>query len=203
MLCYNNNMQKVDVLLIDTNKLDLEDILKSSYLTKKDLDYLSNIDYEETKKEKAASIIFKNKYIKEYHLNEYGKPLSDDIYFNISHSKGYVAFVKDSLPIGIDIEKIREVEQRLIGYISNDSEKEYIKDDKSFFEIWTNKESLSKAIGVGVFTNIKDIPSLPLNGEKHYDGRDYFSNTIQYKDLIISVTRESKEEFEIDIRDSL
>ena len=194
-------MLNIKVKFYDTNITTLENILSSSFLFDKDLSYLSRFKVEETKKEKASSLIFKNKYVGEYHLNEFGKPLSEDVNFNISHSKGVVVFVKDNIPIGIDIEKIRPVENSLVEYISSNEEREYIKSDINFYEIWTNKESLTKAIGTGIKTKIKDIPGLPINGKKTYQEKEFYSKTIKYKDYIISVTRENNEPFEIEIEE--
>ena len=50
------------------------------------------------------------------------------------------------------------LKEDLKRYISTDEEYEYIKDDKSFFEIWTNKEALSKCIGIGLTKKVKEIP---------------------------------------------
>lgn len=162
---------------------------------------LSRYKLEETKKEKAVSLILKNKYIGEYSLNENGKPISKDCFFNISHSKGYVVFIKDDVPIGVDIEKIRPVEDDLKEYISSKEEKEYIKDEKSFYEVWTNKESLTKCIGTGIKEKIKDIPSIPINNVKSYKNKKYRSKTIKYLDLVISITRENESPFEINIKE--
>ena len=183
----------------DTNNISIENILSSSFLFDIDLSNLRRFKVEETKKEKAVSLIFKNKYVGDYCLNEFGKPLSETTCFNISHSKGAVVFVKDNLPIGIDIEKIRPAEDNLIDYISSNEEKRYIKNEINFYEIWTNKESLTKAIGTGIRTKIKEIPGLPINGVKEYEGKKYYCQTVKYKDYIITVTREGLEPFEIDI----
>ena len=78
-------------------------------------------------------MILKNKFIGEYRYNEHGKPISDNIYFNISHSKGVVVFTQNELPIGIDIELIRPTNEDLVHYISSKEEKEYIKDNIKFF----------------------------------------------------------------------
>lgn len=191
----------LNLLFVDSNKLSLEDLLSSSFLSEENIMELSRYKLEETKKEKAVSLILKNKYIGEYSLNENGKPISKDCYFNISHSKGYVVFIKDDVPIGVDIEKIRPVEDDLKEYISSKEEKEYIKDEKSFYEIWTNKESLTKCIGTGIKEKIKDIPSIPINDVKSYKNKKYRSKTIKYLDSVICVTRENESPFEIKIQE--
>ena len=194
-------MRVLTLLFVDTNTKSLENLLSSSFLNVENIKDLSRYKLEETKKEKAVSLILKNKYVGEYSINEYGKPLSESGYFNISHSKGYVVFIKDDIPIGVDIEKIRPAEDDLKEYISSELEKSYIKDDKTFYEVWTNKESLTKCIGTGIKEKIKDIPSIPINDVKDYKGKKYRSKTITYNDLVISITRESELQFDIKIKD--
>ena len=134
-------------------------------------------------------------------LRHGARGLFKSCFFNISHSKGYVVFIKDDVPIGVDIEKIRQVEDDLINYISSSEEKKYITSDLKFYEIWTNKESLTKCLGTGIKEKIKDIPSLPLNDTKIYKEKTYRSITIKYLDSVITVTRESIEPFEIKIQE--
>lgn len=194
-------MNKLTLLYVDTNIISLENLLSSSFLFDEDIKELSRFKLEETKKEKAVSLILKNKYVGEYSINEYGKPISESCYFNISHSKGFVVFIKDTVPIGVDLEKIRPVEEDLKSYISSEEEKEYITSDKAFYEIWTNKESLTKCLGTGIKEKIKDIPSIPINGSKTYKNKIYRSKTVIYKDTVISVTRENELQFEIEIQE--
>ena len=183
-------MRILTLLFVDTNTKSLESFLLSSFLSDENIKELSRYKLEETKKEKAVSMILKNKYIGEYSLNESGKPLSKSCYFNISHSKGYV-----------DIEKIRPVEDDLIEYISSSEEKKYITSDQKFYEVWTNKESLTKCLGTGIKEKIKDIPSIPINDVKTYKEKLYRSQTINYQDSVISITRESIDPFEIKIQE--
>ena len=194
-------MNKQEVIFVDTNSITLDALLASSFLSDSDIDYLTKYKVEEVKKEKACSLIFKNRFVGVYHINEFGKPISDSCYFNISHSKGAVVFVKDEVPIGVDIEKIRPVEDNLIDYISSKEEKEYIVDETSFFEIWTNKESLTKAMGTGIKEKIKEIPGLPTNDKKKYKDKVFYSRTVTYKEFIITVSRETEEPFEIEIKE--
>lgn len=194
-------MNVLKVIFVDTNTNSAEKLFSSIFLFDSDLNELSRYKLEETKKEKAASLILKNKYVGEYSIDEFGKPISKNCYFNISHSKGLVVFIKDTVPVGVDIEKIRPVEDDLKNYISSEKEKEYLKSDLAFYEIWTNKESLTKCVGTGIKEKIKDIPALPLNNKKIYKNKIYQSKTITYKDVVISVTRESELPFEIEIQE--
>ena len=154
-----------------------------------------------TKKEIVASFYLKNKYIKHYSFNEFNKPISNNIYFNISHSHGLVGlFICDLYEVGLDIEYIKERNEKMIKHISNDEEISYINSNKSFYEIWTNKESLLKCVGTG-FRNlsIKDIPTLPINGLKQYLNKNYYSKNFKYKNYIISITLNIDIDYEFEI----
>ena len=80
-------------------------------------------------------------------------------------------------------------------------EKKFIHDDQSFFEIWTNKESLLKCMGLGMKSSMDKVPSLPFNNIKFFDKEYYYSKTIIYKNSVITVTRSSTEPFEIEIKE--
>ena len=196
-------MNKLNVIFVNTNNLTIDQLLSSSFLSDNDIASLAKYKIDETKKEKACSLIFKNKYVGRYQLDENGKPISDTCYFNISHSKGAVVFVKDTVPIGIDIELVRPVDDALINYISSIEEKSYIKNETNFYEIWANKESLTKNIGTGIKNKIKEIPGIPINGVKEYQGNKYYSKTIKYKDYVISITRKTSEVFDVNVEETL
>lgn len=193
-------MIEIDVHMIDANKYSLQELLSSPFLNDKNLEELKKYKVEQTKKEKAASMIFKNRYVGEYYLNEYGKPLSKTKYFNISHSHGLVVYVEDNNPIGIDVEKTRPVSEELKRYICLDEEYRYIKNDLDFFSIWTNKESLVKTIGTGLNGDIKNVPALPLNDERSFKGAIYYSRLLFHGPYLISITICSKEHFALNPR---
>ena len=186
-------MRNIVVHTIDTNKYSLEELLSTKYLKGSDISIFDKYKCLEVKKERIASTILKNKFIKEYYVDDKGKPQADHICFNVSHSKGLVALCLDEHPIGLDIELIRDTAEELKRYISSEEEYQYIKDDKSFFEIWTSKESLSKCLGEGLNKQIKDIPALPLVGKKIYQNKKYISQQIEHNNYIFSVTIQSDE----------
>ena len=88
--------------------------------------------------------------------NKNGKPYFTnfpDFYFNISHSADGIAIAVDTKEIGIDIEKIRDVNLRVADRFFTDEEKKYVYKDeefcqKRFFEIWTKKEAYVKKHGL-------------------------------------------------------
>lgn len=190
---------KLQIHVYDSRNVSLEDLLSSRYLSTLEKSSFEKYKNLETKKEKIVSSIFKNKYIGDYHLNEFSKPVSDNTYFNISHSHGMVAFIKDNIPVGLDIEKIREAKDDIKDFISNEEEKRYIHDDQSFFEVWTNKEALVKALGTGFKSKIKDVPGLPLNGLRLFEDKKYYNKTIIHDDYVITVSRQSDEDFDLEV----
>ena len=97
-------------------------------------------------------------------IAEHGKPYAKDlnVEFNISHSADMVVCVVDDNPVGVDIEKIRTIENIVIAYACNQTEKSKISNlsDKRysvFFEIWTAKEAICKFEGIGVSNNLKAV----------------------------------------------
>ena len=185
-------MEIVQFTIIDFKDLNLEEIREKYPLSDIDLLNLQKYKCERVRKEKHISMFLKRKYVGEFTLNEYGKPLSKDIYFNISHSGSKVIFVKANVPVGVDIESKREIDTKVQEYISS---KEEINED--FYKVWTSKESLSKCLGTGLREDIKKIPSLPFDGIKTYKEKTYFSHIFEVEDYVLSVTIESKNDFKL------
>lgn len=104
-----------------------------------------------------------------FSVNQYGKPYiqNPSVHFNISHSGDMVVCAIDHMPIGIDVEKIRQIDLSVAKRICTEREQEYLnncksyerfKDDiyKCFFEIWTLKEAYFKCNGTGI-TEFKKV----------------------------------------------
>ena len=74
------------------------------------------------------------------------------IHFNISHSGNWVIIGFSNEPIGVDIEKIEpDFDYDLISAQHFSAlEKEYARTSAGFYEIWTRKEALAKALGSGL-----------------------------------------------------
>ena len=95
---------------------------------------------------------------------EYGKPyLKDhkDIFFNVSHSGDWVVCALGDRSLGIDVEKMEEIEisvadeyfaKEEIAYLHTLPEAER---QAAFYSLWTLKESYTKNVGMGM--------SIPLN----------------------------------------
>ncbi|WLP66433.1 4'-phosphopantetheinyl transferase superfamily protein [Bacillus thuringiensis] len=97
--------------------------------------------------------------------NEYGKPFVEnfsDFHFNLSHSGEWVVCTTANFNVGIDIEKISEIEALKLANEFFSEEEFYdisnINSDEQinyFYDLWTLKESYIKTIGKGLY--------IPLN----------------------------------------
>ena len=86
----------------------------------------------------------------DFQYNEHGKPyIEGGPYFSISHCKEGIAVAIDDQPIGIDIEAIRHANEDLIERTMNEEERVGM-DDRKFTRLWTQKEAVVKAEGVGI-----------------------------------------------------
>lgn len=106
--------------------------------------------------------------------NERGKPIliDSEINFNISHSGlGLFIAVCRKNPVGVDFEVIRNMpgmaaiaesffspEECAALAASDDQKRQF-----TFFRIWTRKEALLKAEGVGLACQLKQVSVLPLD----------------------------------------
>ena len=147
-----------------------------------------------------ASSYLINKLSKEPLLfNDMGKPFFENgPYFNVSHSGRYIVMAVSTKEIGVDIEENVEKNMSSLIRIFNETEAKMVKEHADFYYMWCAKESLIKCMG-GSISKIKEIPSLPLNGIKTFKGHDYQCQAFVYDKHIVSITRESKEEFEVKI----
>ncbi|MDM8517110.1 4'-phosphopantetheinyl transferase superfamily protein [Desulfobacterales bacterium HSG16] len=85
--------------------------------------------------------------------NDKGAPIPfDGLYWSLTHKPEYVAGVLSPIPIGIDIEKIRSVADRMLDKIADPTEWNLSDGDRltNFFRYWTAKEAVLKATGIGL-----------------------------------------------------
>ncbi len=106
--------------------------------------------------------------ITEYSLayGEHGKPYltdSEDVFFSLSHSGTLAACVFYKREIGLDIQKIKPVSEKLIKKVTTDTEFSYLinhsEDERklAFFRLWTAKESYMKYLGSGLSLSPKRL----------------------------------------------
>jgi 4'-phosphopantetheinyl transferase len=113
--------------------------------------------------------------------NEHGTPyLENGPYFSISHSQRGIAVAVSDMPIGIDIEAIRPINEGLILKTMNAEEQQRIFTsydiEAEFIRLWTRKEAYVKMQGTGIISDMHKILSNTLgvkweqiiNAEKGY-----------------------------------
>lgn len=130
-----------------------------------------------------------------FHKQTNGKPFTDSCFFNISHSNGTVAVAVNETEIGIDIEKIRDFDERIIDRVCTENEKQFILSaetaetkNERFFIIWTLKEAYFKCIGTGITADLKSVAFTIKDGEVTLN-QEHFTAVVSadYKGYILSV----------------
>ena len=89
----------------------------------------------------------------ELEKNGAGAPLpSSGFYWSLAHKSDYVTAVVADVPVGIDIERIKEVSEGLYKKIASDEEWNLSAENRRhlFFRYWTAKEAVLKVAGTGI-----------------------------------------------------
>nr|WP_237391871.1 4'-phosphopantetheinyl transferase superfamily protein [Paenibacillus dendrobii] len=101
------------------------------------------------------------------------------MHFNISHSGEWVVCALDSLPVGVDVEEIKEAPFEISKRFFSREERTFLFNEaeevrnESFYYIWTLKESYIKAIGQGLSYGLESFTVLPgSNWVKHEHGNE-------------------------------
>lgn len=114
---------------------------------------------------------------------ENGKPFLSEkgLYISISHSDEAVVCALSETPVGIDVEKIKPVSQKLIEYVCTQKEREYVlsgtdtvddEAEKRFFAVWTAKEAYFKK-GDGAVNGIRSIDTFSFE-KQAFLNEDYY-----------------------------
>jgi 4'-phosphopantetheinyl transferase len=92
--------------------------------------------------------------------------LKNDVVFNISHTNNMVvcAIQKQGL-LGVDVELIQDINPNDFSRVFHKQEMDYINKNcpTNFFETWTKKEAIIKAIGTGFLADVKHINTTNKN----------------------------------------
>lgn len=134
---------------------------------------------------------FRSEDIK-FTFNDYAKPFLEgqNIQFNISHSGNWVVLAVDDNLIGIDVEEVKDINyEEILGSILNDNEFSYIKNSnsklKTFYTLWTLKESYIKMIGKGMSIPLKSF-TIKIYGEDLWKSAcQYYKRNVNYKNYIL------------------
>lgn len=90
----------------------------------------------------------------------------EKLHFNLSHSAGEAVLAVSDLPVGVDIEEIRDLHsfKDVINYVCTPEEKRIIErmdentSKKLFFDIWVRKEACVKAFGLDILSSAGHFP---------------------------------------------
>ncbi len=104
----------------------------------------------------------------EFTFSEHGKPAikgHPEINFSISHSGDFVVCAFSDSPVGVDIERVKNIKPSLVRYACDEEEIALINSydhsdslhDSAFFDIWTKKESFLKYLGIGLTVRPAEI----------------------------------------------
>lgn len=172
------------VITMNWYKYDIKDLTENEYnkwyslMSKEKQLRVVKFRFEDDKKRTVAGEMLARKAIADwcsvlpqsivFENDEHGKPYAKglSVYFNISHSKDMVVCALDDKPVGIDVERIRNIDLAVAKRICTEEELCYIfghtEDNqdfalssdngvlKRFFELWTAKEACVKCSGAGV-----------------------------------------------------
>ncbi len=115
----------------------------------------------------------------------YGKPFAPGYpAFNLSHSGEWCILAKGDCEIGMDIEKIDKNNLPAAPTVYTPRELNWMNEDplERFYQLWTWKESLIKALGTGMFLEPKTFEVLPFieNQPLYMHGQSWYaaSNSI-------------------------
>lgn len=94
----------------------------------------------------------------------HGKPFlvqHPDIQINLSHCKGAVLCGIGGMPLGVDVEAHRSVQERVMRRVLTEAEQQAVLQAEQpavqFMRFWTWKESFVKAIGIGISYPMQQI----------------------------------------------
>ena len=138
-----------------------------------------------------------------FDYTEKGKPILKDyphIHFNLSHSDNIAACVVNDAPVGVDVQKLKDVSDKVAGRVLTEEEllrfKSSLKPVEYFCKVWTIKESFLKRSGLGITTDLREISADDLKDIMTYRGLDYFCSVCgQFLDEVV-IKRVGREDFE-------
>ena len=132
---------------------------------------------------------------KEYAYDELGKPVASDVYFSITHTVGAVMVAVSNNPVGVDLEKRRNIDEKIASRILTKEEFDFYNEHKGseyLLDSFVRKESFFKMTGEGINSNLtKESINDILNQSKQvalcFD--DYLSIITTYKKDLYDVTK--------------
>ena len=151
--------------LLDTSDLQEYMLQAFSFLPQEEQNRILQIQTQKQRLLSLASRILLYEVGKTYDISDFrmtygkhGKPIlsaASNFQFNLSHSGKYAVLACSTLPVGVDVEQIRERMPKHLEKILSPEEQIYLKQQNNaleiFTKIWTRKESFVKWKGERIF----------------------------------------------------
>lgn len=123
--------------------------------------------------------------LNEIKYGEHGKPYLEDIdfHFSLSHSGEYAICAYSDVPVGIDLQKVKERLPKHTKKILSEMESAFLKDldeteqIRMFYRLWARKESLIKWDGRGLRIPLQEISfyeGMTLIDQVEFQGKTVF-----------------------------
>ncbi|WP_409200805.1 4'-phosphopantetheinyl transferase family protein [Methanobrevibacter sp. DSM 116169] len=162
---------------MDVSSLDYE--LYEKFISKERRIKTNNFHFKKDKKLSYGSELLLRYGLSKLNINNpkfsknsYGKPYlinSKDVFFNISHSDNFVICAISTKEVGVDIEKIKDIDLDIARKFFFKDEYELILKSNNkiddFYKLWTLKESFMKFTSKGFNLNLNDFSV--------YDGENF------------------------------
>jgi len=112
-------------------------------------------------------------------LEPCGKPyLPGGAFFNLSHSGNYAVLAVSPCEVGVDVEQVAPYSQAVAEKCFTAPEREWLSRQscgQAFFKLWTGKESVMKATGLGLRMPPESFNILPVSDGVHrVSGKDWY-----------------------------
>lgn len=208
----------VNIYYLKLNNFLVDDSF-NKVLSKGRIEKLKEVTNEEVRKQMiAAEVLLQYAFLeygfdipKDYTYLDGGKPVANDVYFSLSHTTGAVIVATSNNPVGIDLEKKKDINPEVAKRILTSEELNYYEHhevNEYLLDSFVRKESFFKMTGEGIGSNLtKESVNQILNSSKQvalcFD--DYLSiittkekdlydvNKVTYDDLI-KMVNEVKDE---------
>ena len=124
--------------------------------------------------------------------SEFGKPVLpgySDCHVNLSHSGNLVLCVVDQHSVGVDVEKIREIDPGVAESCFTVNERRFLQSKPSeflarFYQLWTLKESYLKALGTGLSRDPLTVELIPTGDKQWWQVKGDSLYRVQSIDLV-------------------
>ena len=128
-------------------------------------------------------------------FSRFGKPtMPGGPDFNLSHSGDKVVLLTDEQAVGVDIERIEPYSRAVAQKVFTMSERAWLAQqstDKAFFQLWTGKEAVMKALGLGFQLPPESFEICPdMSAPNPIGGRNWYLHWIEIENYMICTATE-------------